>query len=133
MSLRRSGGRTDMSPRVYALLVGINDYPSQVGKLAGCLNDVDHFCAYLSNNFDKAYLAIEVLKDSEATRDNVIKQFRGHLGKAREGDVALFQYCGHGARWASAKAFKEFYPDGKDEGLVCIDSRRPGGFDLADK
>ena len=122
-----------MANRLYALLVGINDYPPEVGKLAGCRNDVDHFHAYLSGNFDQANLAIEILKDSEATRENVIKQFRSHLGKAREGDVALFQYCGHGARWASANAFREFYPDGKDEGLVCIDSRRPGGFDLADK
>jgi pimeloyl-ACP methyl ester carboxylesterase len=122
-----------MAARLYALLVGINDYPSNVGKLAGCLNDVDHVHAYLSDNFAKADLAVEVLKDGEATRDNVIRQFRGHLGKAADGDVALFHYCGHGARWASAKAFKEFYPDGKDEGLVCIDSRSPGGFDLADK
>jgi pimeloyl-ACP methyl ester carboxylesterase len=122
-----------MATRVYALLVGINDYSSEVGKLAGCLNDVDHFQAYLNDNFAKADLAIEVLKDGDATRDNVIKQFRARLGKAADGDVALFHYCGHGARWASAKAFKEFFPDGKDEGLVCIDSRRPGGFDLADK
>jgi Caspase domain len=122
-----------MATRVYALLVGINDYPPQVGKLAGCLNDVDHFHVYLSDNFDKANLAVEVLKDRDATRENIIRQFRAHLGKAKEGDVALFQYCGHGARWASAKAFLEFYPDGKDEGLVCIDSRRPGGYDLADK
>jgi pimeloyl-ACP methyl ester carboxylesterase len=122
-----------MAQKLYALLVGINDYPPEVGKLAGCLNDVDHFHAYLSGNFDKANLAVEVLKDSDATRENIIKQFRAHLGKAKEGDVAVFQYCGHGARWASAKAFREFYPDGKDEGLVCIDSRRPGGFDLADK
>jgi len=122
-----------MATRVYALLVGINDYPSEVGKLAGCLNDVDHFHAYLSGNFDKANLAVEVLKGSDATRKNIIRQFRAHLGKAKEGDVALFQYCGHGARWASATAFREFYPDGKDEGLVCIDSRRPEGYDLADK
>ena len=120
-------------PRLYALLVGINDYAPEVGKLAGCLNDVDHFHAYLSGAFDNADLAVEVLKDSDATRENIIGQFRSHLGAAREGDVALFQYCGHGARWASAKEFREFYPDGKDEGLVCIDSRRPGGFDLADK
>jgi len=120
-------------PRLYALLVGINDYAPEVGKLAGCLNDVDHFHDYLSGAFTKADLAVEVLKDSDATRDNIIKQFRAHLGIAKEGDVALFQYCGHGARWASAKEFREFYPDGKDEGLVCIDSRRPGGFDLADK
>jgi hypothetical protein len=122
-----------MTARVYALLVGINAYPPEVGKLAGCLNDVDHFHAYLSGNFDKTNLAVEVLKDRDATRENIIRQFRAHLGKAEEGDVALFQYCGHGARWASAKAFLEFYPDGKDEGLVCIDSRRPGGYDLADK
>ena len=122
-----------MSQKVYALLVGINDYAPEVGKLAGCLNDVDHFHAYLSGSFDKANLAVEVLKDSDATRDNIIKQFRNHLGKAKADDVVVFQYCGHGARWASAKAFREFYPDGKDEGLVCIDSRQPGGFDLADK
>lgn len=122
-----------MTNRIYALLVGINDYPQNVGKLSGCLNDVDHFNAYLEDNYDQAALAIEVLKDGDATRGNIIEQFRKHLGKAREGDVAVFQYCGHGARWASAAAFKEFYPDGKDEGLVCIDSRSPGGFDLADK
>jgi pimeloyl-ACP methyl ester carboxylesterase len=122
-----------MATKVYALLVGINDYPPEVGRLAGCLNDVDNFHGYLRDNFDQAGLAVEILKDSEATRDNIIKQFRGHLGRAGQGDVALFHYCGHGARWSSAKPFREFYPDGKDEGLVCIDSRRPGGFDLADK
>lgn len=122
-----------MAKKIYALLVGINDYAPEVGKLAGCLNDVEHFKDYLTRSFKKNELAIEVLKDSEATRDNVIKQFRAHLGKAQADDVAVFQYCGHGARWKSAAAFKEFYPDGKDEGLVCYDSRRPGGFDLADK
>ena len=47
--------------------------------------------------------------------------------------MVVFQYCGHGARWKSAGPFMEFFPDGKDEGLVCYDSRKPGGFDLADK
>lgn len=122
-----------MAAKIYALLVGINDYAPEVGRLAGCLNDVDHFKDFLTGTFDKARLAIEVLKDSDATRGNLIKQFRSHLGKAREGDVAVLQYCGHGARWKSAAAFKEFFSVGKDEGLVCYDSRRPGGFDLADK
>jgi pimeloyl-ACP methyl ester carboxylesterase len=122
-----------MPGRIYALLVGINDYPPEVGKLSGCLNDVDHFNEYLRTNIDPTSLAVEVLKDSDATRANVIEQFRSHLGRANKDDVALFQFCGHGARWASARAFKEFYPDGKDEGLVCSDSRTSGGFDLADK
>jgi pimeloyl-ACP methyl ester carboxylesterase len=125
-----------MSKKIYALLVGINDYAPEVGKLSGCINDVDRFHDYLTSSFNKDDLAIEVLKDSDATRDNIIKQFRSHLGKAKADDVALFQYSGHGARWAAAKEFKEFYPDGFDEGLVCYDSRRETGtypFDLADK
>ncbi len=125
-----------MANKIYALLVGINDYAPEIGRLAGCLNDVDHFKDYLTSAFDKASLAIEVLKEGEATRDNIIRLFRAHLGQAKAGDVAVFQYSGHGARWAAAKEFKEFYPDGKDEGLVCHDSRRKDGtypFDLADK
>ena len=122
-----------MPKRIFALLVGINDYSPAVGKLTGCVNDVDHFHGYLTENFDRSQLAIEILKDSEATRPNIIQQFRSHLGKATADDVAVFQYCGHGARWKSAKPFEQFYPGGKDEGLVCYDSRGPGGFDLADK
>jgi hypothetical protein len=122
-----------MSRDIYALLVGINDYPANVGKLNGCLNDADHFHGYLTDNFDRSRLHIEVLKDADATRPNIIKQFRSHLSQAKAGDVAVFQYCGHGARWKSAKAFEPFFPDGKDEGLVCYDSRGPGGFDPADK
>lgn len=122
-----------MSNRIFALLVGINDYPSHVGRLSGCLNDVDHFFDYLTANFDRNALSIETLKDADATRQNIIDQFRDHLGKAGKDDIVLFQYCGHGARCKSASAFKKFFPDGKDEGLVCADSRDSGGFDLADK
>lgn len=122
-----------MASRLYALLVGINDYPPAVGKLSGCLNDVDQVHDHLTSNFVAADLAIEVLKDGDATRANVIQQFGAHLGRAGEGDVALFHYCGHGARAASAREFRECYPDGRDEGIVCIDSRLPGGYDLADK
>ncbi len=122
-----------MPSNVYALLVGINEYAPNVGKLAGCLNDVNHFRSYLLENFNKSRLNIEVLRDADATRPNIVKEFRSHLGKARAEDVVVFHYCGHGARWKSAKPFEQFYPDGKDEGLVCYDSRNSGGFDLADK
>lgn len=122
-----------MPNRVYALLVGINDYPPEVPSLAGCVNDVDRFHAYLKAHSEPASLAVEVLTNGAATRAAVIAGFRSHLGQAKAGDVALFQYCGHGARWASNAAFRPFFPDGMDEGLVCADSRRPGGYDLSDK
>lgn len=122
-----------MPNRLYGLLVGVNNYGPGVGALAGCLNDVDCLREYLESHVDRGALALEILKDGEATRANVIDRFRSHLGQAGTGDVALFQFCGHGARWASNRAFREFHPDGRDEGLVCHDSRRPGGYDLADK
>jgi hypothetical protein len=119
--------------RVYALLVGINDYGPDIDSLDGCLNDVDLLHDYLRRQVAPAALAVEILKNGDATRAGVIGRFRSHLGQARAGDVALFQFCGHGARWASSAAFRASFPDGRDEGLVCSDSRRPGGYDLADK
>ncbi len=119
--------------KVYGLLVGINDYPASVGSLGGCVNDVEAFAEYLAQEFAAGDLALEMLENQDATRENVIGGFRSHLGKAGKDDVALFLYCGHGARWASANEFHRFYPEKMDEGLVCIDSRAPGGFDLADK
>ena len=122
-----------MPNRVYALLVGVNEYGPEIESLDGCLNDVDLFHEYLDRHVDAEALSVEVLKNTDATRANVISRFRSHLGQARSGDIALFQFCGHGARSASNVAFRDSFPDGKDEGLVCYDSRRPGGYDLADK
>jgi hypothetical protein len=122
-----------MPNRVYALLVGVNDYGADIESLDGCLNDVDLVHDYLRQHVEPAALAVAVLKDAEATRASIIGRFRSHLGQARGGDVALFHFSGHGARWASSAAFREAFPDGRDEGLVCFDSRRPGGYDLADK
>ena len=121
-----------MSNKVHALLVGINDYVPPVRPLTGCVNDVDRWHAWLKAEVGPR-LAVEVLKNGEATRANVLRCFRSHLGRAEAGDVVLFQYCGHGAQSASAPAFREFYPDGRDEGLVLFDSRAEGGHDLADK
>jgi pimeloyl-ACP methyl ester carboxylesterase len=128
---------THVAPRIFALLAGVNDYTPNVGKLHGCLNDVDRYRDFLKSHFDESRLAIEVRKDSDATREGIIDGFRSHLSQAGPNDVALFQFSGHGARWKSAKEFNAFYPDGYDEGLVCWDSRRepdkPGSYDLSDK
>lgn len=113
-----------MPGSIYGLLVGINDYSPDVGRLNGCLNDVDRFHGYLTDVFSRDVLHIEILRDADATRENIIQQFRSHLGRAKAGDVVVFQYCGHGARWKSAAPFSEFFPGGMDEGLVPEDANR---------
>jgi pimeloyl-ACP methyl ester carboxylesterase len=123
-----------MKRKLYALMVGINKYQSGVSSLNGCVNDVNHYHDYLIENFKHHFdLQIELLKNSEALRKNIIDLFRSHLCKAGQNDVVLFQYCGHGSREISAPEFKEYFPGDKDETLVCCDSRSKGGFDLADK
>ena len=122
-----------MSSKLFALLVGIDEYPASVGPLRGCVRDVQRFNEYLQEIIPANRASIEILLNADATRNNIIDQFKNHLAKAGKDDLVVFQFCGHGARWRSAKQFNQFFPDGMDEGLVCIDSREPDMFDLADK
>ena len=119
-------------PKVFALLVGINAYPTPYA-LRGCLNDIDNVAHYLTENVGASDLALQVLRDNDATRANVMGEFRSFLGRAGAEDIAYFHYCGHGRQSPAAPEFAASSPDGKDEGLVCIDSNVGDGLDLADK
>ncbi len=120
--------------KLFALMAGINKYAGHVNPLSGSVNDVESFRLYVEDAYRSTMeLHIETLKNSDATRENIIHGFREHLGQARENDVALFYYSGHGSRQPSAPEFKEFFPEGVDETLVCYDSRTSEGQDLADK
>jgi len=125
-----------MPRTIYSLLVAIDDYPSPIPKLRGCVNDIDAFATYLSERVAKdkgVSLKLKTLKNGEATRAAVVDGFRGHLGKAKKGDVALFYYSGHGSQEQAPEEFWKLEPDHLDETLVCFDSRSPGSWDLADK
>lgn len=121
-----------MGRNFFALLVGIDTYAANVSNLRGCVNDVNHLTGYLKEHV-ALNQCIETLKNSDATRENIIRLFRQHLGKAGENDVVLFHYSGHGSRELTAKEFNPFSSYRKGETLVCYDSRSRGGYDLADK
>lgn len=123
-----------MSPRLYALLVGIDEYPDPRHRLAGCINDVTRMERYLRARtaHERFDLQFEVLTNSQAGRDALIAAFR-RLGPARAGDTVLFYFSGHGSQAMTAPELRPYEPDGLDETLVCWDSRSPGGWDLADK
>jgi hypothetical protein len=124
---------------IYALLVGIDDYPAPVPKLRGCINDIQEMREYLEARVDsggrpiKDALKVKALLDEDATRDAIINAFRGHLGQAGPGDVALFCYSGHGSQEQASEQFWHLEPDHLDETLVLYDSRTEGSWDLADK
>ncbi|MCA0032654.1 caspase family protein [Mesorhizobium sp. B263B2A] len=124
-----------MGRTVYAVLVGIDDYPAPVPGLRGCVNDIDAIAALLQNFGQTGAFAIDaqLLKNDQATRSNVISGFRDHLGKAGPDDVALFYFSGHGSQENAPVEFWNIEPDHLNETLVCFDSRSSGNWDLADK
>jgi tetratricopeptide (TPR) repeat protein len=125
-----------MPRTIYALLVGIDDYPSPIPRLQGCVNDIEAFAAYLEQRVNQAEgiaLKLTTLTNAQATRQAVIDAFRTHLGKAGANDITLFYYSGHGSQEQAPEEFWPLEPDHLDETLVCYDSRQDGSWDLADK
>jgi hypothetical protein len=85
--------------RKLALLVGINDYPSSISPLKGCLTDLEMQRELLIHRFGFHPENILEVKDKKATRENILTAFEEHLIKqAKPGDVVVFHYSGHGTR-----------------------------------
>lgn len=123
---------------IYALVVGINDYPIPAHKLSGCINDATSIVEFLTTSCetDEVSTHVKYLFDRDATRANIIDGFKNHLTQATEKDVVFFYFCGHGAREKCPEEFKYMHPDGFNQSIVCADSRdpdNPKGTDLADK
>ena len=123
---------TGHTPTKWALLVGINDYeyPDAISPLAGSLNDVEDMKEVLIGKFEFPPENIMVLTNAQATHAAIIDAIKTHLiAKAQAGDIALFQYSGHGAQAAdtSGKMISA-----TDETIVPYDSRDRAGkvFDI---
>ena len=78
-----------------AFCVGINDYPfGTANDLRGCVNDAEAWAAMLKDHFD--FTDIKLMKDSEATRSNMIAGIENLLAGASSGDVLVFTNSSHG-------------------------------------
>jgi len=127
-----------MAKKLYALLVGINEYDprSRIPWLQGCVNDIRGMQVYLGNRVTQVdfSLQLRVLINEQATRQSIIDGFREHLAQATAEDVVLFYYAGHGAQAAAPEPFWPTSPDRMMETVVCYDSRIDAEhWDLADK
>ena len=129
-----------MAHKIYALLVGINEYHDRsidvMKSLTGCVNDIEAIEAYLSQRIatdSKWELDSRKLTNNEATRQEVINGFSQHLCKADSEDVVLFYYAGHGSYEPVPDDLRMLERNGRIQTLVCYDSRTSGSKDLADK
>ena len=120
---------------VYALLIAIDEYPIPSHRLNGCVNDLTAVENLLKRRFedsDPCKLELRTLKNGEATREGIIAGF-DHFSPAKDKDICLLYYSGHGSRVGADPAFWHEEPDRMHESIVCFDSRLPGGRDLLDK
>jgi hypothetical protein len=118
---------------LHSLFVAIDNYPIPAHRLNGCCNDATAFSEYLKE-YSKANgmnYREKRLFDADATRQAIIENF-SHFNAAKDEDVCVFYYSGHGSQMAAAPEFWD-EEDGKSETLVCYDSRLPNGRDMIDK
>ena len=120
---------SQVAPRsqLYALLVGIDNYPPPVTPLKGCLNDLQHIADYLSRETSDFDLHLRKIVDREATKANLVAAMKSHFASAKEQDVIFLYYSGHGALEEADEVFFKGAQEGKMETLVCYD-----GYTAAD-
>jgi N-acetyl-anhydromuramyl-L-alanine amidase AmpD len=139
MGVLKSSGKPDKK-KLYALLVGLDEYNEKIAlngavvfpKLSGCVPDSKRMKTYLEN--DPAFEAhIKWITNEQATKSEIARLFREHLGQAKENDTALFFFSGHGTQeWAETGIWKED-TDGKLECIVCYYDQESDDMLLADK
>lgn len=126
--------------KVYALLVGLNEYNERIAlngqvvfpQLRGCVPDCQKMKTYLEADpfFDAD---VKLITNRDATKGAIARLFRAHLGRAQQGDTALFYFSGHGTQeWADTTVWKG-ETDGKLECLVCYYDEAADDMLLADK
>ena len=121
-------------PKLYALLVGINEYKAEfISNLAACVPDVERMGQLLTKRFKPENCEIQTLTNAQATKEEIIKGFEEHLCKATETDFALFYYSGHGGTERTPDEFRPYNPSSQIETIICYDSRTDNNWDLADK
>jgi uncharacterized caspase-like protein len=85
-----------LSAKTYLVSVGIADYskfPSSVNNLELTVKDAQAMVDLLSANRSMDY---SILKDTLATKRNILRYIRGVFKKAAEDDIIIFFFSGHG-------------------------------------
>ena len=145
---------------LWATLIGINAYPTT--PLGGCVKDVLDIdqvlreqCAqqtralryepfYLLAPDETDLLRLEGYNEKQGTDliyglptfDNVSKKAFNHLKQAKNGDICVFYFSGHGSQVDAPEEFWHNKPDKQNETIVCVDSRdplNPASRDILDK
>ena len=129
---------------IYLLAVGIDEYQHDLANnprtgirwLNGCEEDVKNLTNGFEKYFGKETVLVKTLINGAATRENILQEMEGFLKKAGAEDTAIFYFSGHGSEETTSEEFvqKGLEPEGgKNETLVCYNSKVDGVYNIADK
>jgi WD40 repeat protein len=93
-----NGNPAATSSSLYALAIGINDYPDKKLKLDCAAPDAQALGQAFRTNSRSLFRAVEVklLLNGEASRANILDGLQWLTRSAKTGDVAVVFYAGHG-------------------------------------
>ncbi len=118
-------GLSKFSGEKYAILVGIEDY-ANLGDLENCDDDArDMRALLLGPECGFSYGNIELLLNSQATRNNIKGAIERVSTQAGPEDLVVFYFSGHGSFGEDLPPYDE-YSDGLDEYICPQDSRYSG-------
>ena len=81
----------------YALLIGISHYKNpQIPTLFGPANDLEQMRKILIKHWDFPPSHIIILKDSSATKENILSSLHRLIQQASSSDLIFLYYSGHG-------------------------------------
>jgi len=86
----------DIYENSYALIIGIDKYEN-VQHLNYAVKDAESIQDILVNTFNFSESNIKLLKNQEATKQNILKSFSDITKKADDKDRVLIYFAGHGA------------------------------------
>ncbi|UCE47949.1 MAG: caspase family protein, partial [Phycisphaerales bacterium] len=101
-----------------AVCIGINDYPGTYNDLGGCVNDANDWADLLKNEFGFGK-DVQIITDSAATKDKIVKALEDLVTSSKSGDIAVFTYSGHGTWVYDQGEFDE--SDNRDEAICAYD------------
>jgi hypothetical protein len=104
--------------RVYAVMVGISDYPGSGNDLPLTAEDARKLQQALARQGNLASESVTLI-DAQATRAGLRSAFQRVAAAAGPDDLFLFFYSGHGNQVRSQVSGTE--PDGKDETIEMVD------------
>lgn len=91
-------GKTNEAPRLFLFTVGLNAYKNPKYNLNYAQADANEFEKTIKAGATGLYQEVKIfnLRDAKATRVEILKQFELIRAAAKEQDVVIFYYAGHG-------------------------------------